>query len=121
MLLSSIAFRKIEHLLGDEAHNQLLGDRGKPRQRGFAVEALDMIFLGVAEAAMGRDRLPGRIVARSEEHTSELQSLMRISYAVFCLQKKKNNKENHTVPGDFHALRTNKCYKIIYLYAILHI
>src|SRR3546814_9242202 len=33
---------------------------------------------------------------RSEEHTSELQSLMRISYAVFCL-KKKNNKE-HTLP-----------------------
>src|SRR3546814_7588723 len=34
---------------------------------------------------------------RSEEHTSELQSLMRISYAVFCLKKKKNNKkqENH--------------------------
>src|SRR3546814_2403269 len=32
------------------------------------------------------------IRARSEEHTSELQSLMRISYAVFCLKKKKNNK-----------------------------
>src|SRR3546814_3915277 len=31
--------------------------------------------------------------ARSEEHTSELQSLMRISYAVFCLKKKKNNNE----------------------------
>src|SRR3546814_5974424 len=31
-------------------------------------------------------------VARSEEHTSELQSLMRISYAVFCLKKKKTNK-----------------------------
>src|SRR3546814_5998401 len=30
--------------------------------------------------------------ARSEEHTSELQSLMRISYAVFCLQKKKKQK-----------------------------
>src|SRR3546814_6592964 len=30
----------------------------------------------------------GRTVKRSEEHTSELQSLMRISYAVFCLQKK---------------------------------
>src|SRR3546814_6493129 len=29
---------------------------------------------------------------RSEEHTSELQSLMRISYAVFCLKKKNNNK-----------------------------
>src|SRR3546814_2833430 len=34
-----------------------------------------------------------RAVPRSEEHTSELQSLMRISYAVFCL-KKKNNKQN---------------------------
>src|SRR3546814_7163396 len=31
-------------------------------------------------------------IRRSEEHTSELQSLMRISYAVFCLKKKKNNK-----------------------------
>src|SRR3546814_1648039 len=31
-----------------------------------------------------------RVVARSEEHTSELQSLMRISYAVFCLKKKKS-------------------------------
>src|SRR3546814_3707349 len=30
-----------------------------------------------------------RVVSRSEEHTSELQSLMRISYAVFCLKKKK--------------------------------
>src|SRR3546814_5136543 len=32
---------------------------------------------------------------RSEEHTSELQSLMRISYAVFCLKKKKNTKNNY--------------------------
>src|SRR3546814_3558992 len=31
---------------------------------------------------------------RSEEHTSELQSLMRISYAVFCLKKKKKNKHD---------------------------
>src|SRR3546814_10839981 len=35
-----------------------------------------------------RDVLAGRKPARSEEHTSELQSLMRISYAVFCLKKK---------------------------------
>src|SRR3546814_2421126 len=35
---------------------------------------------------------PPKMVARSEEHTSELQSLMRISYAVFCL-KKKHNKQ----------------------------
>src|SRR3546814_3456789 len=33
---------------------------------------------------------------RSEEHTSELQSLMRISYAVFCLKKKKKNKQQVT-------------------------
>src|SRR3546814_1211426 len=33
-------------------------------------------------------------VDRSEEHTSELQSLMRISYAVFCLKKKKYNKKH---------------------------
>src|SRR3546814_10466972 len=33
---------------------------------------------------------------RSEEHTSELQSLMRISYAVFCLKKKTNHEENYT-------------------------
>src|SRR3546814_9788389 len=32
---------------------------------------------------------------RSEEHTSELQSLMRISYAVFCLKKKKNKNTQH--------------------------
>src|SRR3546814_3857522 len=35
---------------------------------------------------------PGIVQDRSEEHTSELQSLMRISYAVFCLKKKKQNK-----------------------------
>src|SRR3546814_4867533 len=36
-------------------------------------------------------------MCRSEEHTSELQSLMRISYAVFCLKKKKNPELNSTV------------------------
>src|SRR3546814_6851582 len=39
---------------------------------------------------------PGRWSRRSEEHTSELQSLMRISYAVFCLKKKKKNKQEQT-------------------------
>src|SRR3546814_3176700 len=47
--------------------------RDRPRERGGAR------FL----------RTAGRRAARSEEHTSELQSLMRISYAVVCLQKKK--------------------------------
>src|SRR3546814_3061937 len=43
-----------------------------------------------------RRRHPGR--ARSEEHTSELQSLMRISYAVFCLKKKKKELSNQHKP-----------------------
>src|SRR3546814_1791060 len=42
-----------------------------------------------------RRRLPGLIPCRSEEHTSELQSLMRISYAVFCLKTKKKKKRLH--------------------------
>src|SRR3546814_3870062 len=45
------------------------------------------VAIGAAERAV----VPaGAVAARSEEHTSELQSLMRISYAVFCLKKKKN-------------------------------
>src|SRR3546814_2153275 len=40
-----------------------------------------------------RTSIPPRPARRSEEHTSELQSLMRISYAVFCLKKK--NRENN--------------------------
>src|SRR3546814_3416540 len=36
-----------------------------------------------------------KIIDRSEEHTSELQSLMRISYAVFCLKKKTNKTRNN--------------------------
>src|SRR3546814_8633913 len=41
---------------------------------------------------------------RSEEHTSELQSLMRISYAVFCLKKKKqsHNKESNHIESNYH-------------------
>src|SRR3546814_2908035 len=39
---------------------------------------------------IGRTSAPGVTGIRSEEHTSELQSLMRISYAVFCLKKKTN-------------------------------
>src|SRR3546814_8130879 len=42
------------------------------------------------ENAVGKTRQKTK---RSEEHTSELQSLMRISYAVFCLKKKKNNQK----------------------------
>src|SRR3546814_8029680 len=43
-------------------------------------------------ATAGTARRLARFVDRSEEHTSELQSLMRISYAVFCLQKKTKTR-----------------------------
>src|SRR3546814_10378360 len=52
-------------------------------------EARDLIVvLNRLTTEVQRD--PARFIFRSEEHTSELQSLMRISYAVFCLKKKKN-------------------------------
>src|SRR3546814_7142753 len=47
------------------------------------------IFHGVADIVGDSLALARRAAERSEEHTSELQSLMRISYAVFCLKKKK--------------------------------
>src|SRR3546814_1322005 len=47
---------------------------------------------GAFEACGSRLSYARALVQRSEEHTSELQSLMRISYAVFCLKKKKKNK-----------------------------
>src|SRR3546814_7931859 len=46
----------------------------------FMAQVIALIGTGLATVALG---------LRSEEHTSELQSLMRISYAVFCLKKKK--------------------------------
>src|SRR3546814_2548136 len=50
--------------------------------------------IGGDEAGEGKRVLNTFFLGRSEEHTSELQSLMRISYAVFCL-KKKNNKPTY--------------------------
>src|SRR3546814_5646222 len=49
--------------------------------------------LGLAGAAHIAPSRELGVVARSEEHTSELQSLMRISYAVFCLTQKKHTKQ----------------------------
>src|SRR3546814_2881087 len=52
------------------------------------------IHIDAANAATGCDiqeQVAGSVVIRSEEHTSELQSLMRISYAVFCLKNKTLN------------------------------
>src|SRR3546814_4637018 len=64
------------------------------------------VHLGAAEAVIHKEfhlssadpKVVGTEAVRSEEHTSELQSLMRISYAVFCLKKKtqyNNTVKNH--------------------------
>src|SRR3546814_6613451 len=72
----SCAYRSPAGWFGDAVHPLLQDRPGRRRRLGMAV---------------GRDHAAGR----SEEHTSELQSLMRISYAVFCL-KKKIKKDIHT-------------------------
>src|SRR3546814_1282910 len=57
----------------------------------------------------------GRAAERSEEHTSELQSLMRISYAVFCLKKKTtkitHHKKQHNREHTVHMHKTQNSYK----------
>src|SRR3546814_12342262 len=53
--------------------------------------------LGIGEVTLQQFGEPTDVlINRSEEHTSELQSLMRISYAVFCLKKKNKNTKNRT-------------------------
>src|SRR3546814_2307267 len=57
---------------------------------GILPDRLDVVREALAQAEGRHDLLvTSGGVSRSEEHTSELQSLMRISYAVFCLKKKK--------------------------------
>src|SRR3546814_7306620 len=65
-----------------------------PRQYLREHELLDMAENG--DQLPSGDPVRPETPRRSEEHTSELQSLMRISYAVFCLKKKKNKKKMQT-------------------------
>src|SRR3546814_2388577 len=67
---------------------QTPGQRAKPDER-HRREA------GISQPEGGRPR-KRQEQERSEEHTSELQSLMRISYAVFCLKKKTTHKKRRT-------------------------
>src|SRR3546814_5863409 len=70
-----------------DSHMRVLSVRVRVRRRGRGRRGGRQGPGGVGEAI---DDNP-----RSEEHTSELQSLMRISYAVFCLKKKNNHKTTH--------------------------
>src|SRR3546814_3384728 len=66
--------------------SQQRATEGLPRLFSVVGLARDTLHIEAPELARGMDH-----VVRSEEHTSELQSLMRISYAVFCLKKKTTN------------------------------
>src|SRR3546814_10888171 len=84
-------------------HPDIFGDPGEARHVGLGVmdgvrahEAFEGVggieLLAERDRDRGRRRQLGVRADRSEEHTSELQSLMRISYAVFCLKKKTNQR-----------------------------
>src|SRR3546814_1248879 len=76
----------VHHALGEHG---AFGERARLLEQAVDEGGLAMVDVGddgdVAEAFDGHDG------NRSEEHTSELQSLMRISYAVLCLKKTKNS------------------------------
>src|SRR3546814_1233154 len=75
-------FRSNSSPLARDARPSIAGEAVKDRRPGSG------------PASCFETRPHGRSSARSEEHTSELQSLMRISYAVFCLKKKKNKHQS---------------------------
>src|SRR3546814_1683638 len=69
-----------------------------------SAQIMALILKNVIPCPLGSGELCSefRLLFRSEEHTSELQSLMRISYAVFCL--KKNKKTNYTTNNNHYVL-----------------
>src|SRR3546814_8329412 len=85
------------HREGERGDNTIPGMRvGEVRELGWAATFLCSPYASyisghtlVVDAANRLRR--SLVMARSEEHTSELQSLMRLSYAVFCLKKKEKN------------------------------
>src|SRR3546814_2904996 len=81
-------------------YTTLFRSRGSPASRAIQRSGTRCRAAAEADRSCGGCRRSNRAVARrpsperSEEHTSELQSLMRISYAVFCLKKKKKYQEH---------------------------
>src|SRR3546814_10332344 len=59
----------------------------------LAREDIRSLLKILVDVVVQMKKVDGKFRMRSEEHTSELQSLMRISYAVFCLKKKKKTRE----------------------------
>src|SRR3546814_1804738 len=81
-------FNLRQHLIGEAGRHD---ETGVPRRAA----QIDQAALGQHDQLLSIGKFNFIDLWKSEEHTSELQSLMRISYAVFCL-KKKNNTNNTT-------------------------
>src|SRR3546814_9939690 len=79
----------------DAPHGSRLPQRRHQHAQRVRAYPVAQRRLHLRQLAVGRDAAVSYAL-RSEEHTSELQSLMRISYAVFCLKKKKKTKHNIT-------------------------
>src|SRR3546814_4865000 len=75
----------------DDGNAFYTGEDSTGEERGQRAGLEYAQVLDVAPVNESRERYATVIGTRSEEHTSELQSLMRISYAVFCLKKKTRN------------------------------
>src|SRR3546814_5447226 len=88
------AFRTVQPFGGRVHLSATATGTAKGFNQDFASEAVIYASDDVAGAPWAPANVEGFGNKRSEEHTSELQSLMRISYAVFCLKKK--NKLNHS-------------------------
>src|SRR3546814_1632786 len=91
--------RRAKHDADDIARREILG-HARQREHRPADQPRRLVDADLVEAGFGKapSGLADRLPMRSEEHTSELQSLMRISYAVFCL----NKKTTATSPKQYH-------------------
>src|SRR3546814_3974588 len=92
--------RLFERLLGCSVERRPVSDTGYWSDASRIALAADTDWEqpsvpGLRELVIVQPHLFFTSPVRSEEHTSELQSLMRISYAVFCLKKKKNNNNTY--------------------------
>src|SRR3546814_2254443 len=86
-------FKQAQFLGGVDQYVRIAADPIAPVRRDeIPGREYSVTQIGLGDRAEARDRAALCHGGRSEEHTSELQSLMRISYAVFCLKKKKSQK-----------------------------
>src|SRR3546814_4533598 len=104
MMVGEMTSERVKHTIGravaPQGDGMVMAVKGRDLVNGRPSE----VSVSEAEVAEALAEPVGQIVGavraaleRSEEHTSELQSLMRISYAVFCLKKKTYTTDKHAI------------------------